>query len=93
VLTAIVYLGTRSRGEVSAADAEGGSEPESARAREQPHNFDAVALAIFVAPFAVVTTIGFVAVRWRRARGEETIPSDYDYRISRRRTTQSNAIA
>jgi solute:Na+ symporter, SSS family len=33
----------------------------------QPHKFDPVALSIFVALFALVTVIGFVAVRWRRA--------------------------
>src|SRR4051794_41212337 len=32
------------------------------------HDTDGVALAVFIALFAMVTVIGFVAARWRRAR-------------------------
>src|SRR4051794_22772130 len=32
------------------------------------HNTDGVALAVFIALFALVTVVGFVAARWRRAR-------------------------
>jgi SSS family solute:Na+ symporter len=34
----------------------------------QPHHFNPVALGIFVALFALVTVVGFIAVRWRRAK-------------------------
>ena len=33
-----------------------------------PHDVDAVALTVFVALFVLVTLIGFVAARWRRAK-------------------------
>src|SRR3954463_16464133 len=38
-----------------------------AAAIKEAHNTDAVALVVFIALFALVTILGFVAVRWRRA--------------------------
>ncbi|MEA2242115.1 MAG: hypothetical protein QOD24_1671, partial [Solirubrobacteraceae bacterium] len=34
----------------------------------EPHKTNATALTIFVALFALVTVLGFVAVRWRQAK-------------------------
>src|SRR5881394_3699939 len=38
-----------------------------AAAIKEAHNTDATALVVFIALFALVTVIGFLAVRWRRA--------------------------
>src|SRR3954449_7800395 len=38
-----------------------------AAAIKEAHDTDAVALVVFIALFALVTILGFVAVRWRRA--------------------------
>src|SRR5881398_2954748 len=38
-----------------------------AAAIKEAHDTDAVALVVFIALFALVTVIGFLAVRWRRA--------------------------
>src|SRR4051794_41831227 len=35
---------------------------------KEAHDTDAVALAVFIALFAFVTVLGFVAARWRRAK-------------------------
>src|SRR3954451_9039417 len=35
---------------------------------KEAHDTDAVALVVFVALFAFVTVLGFVAARWRRAK-------------------------
>src|SRR4051795_8439334 len=42
-----------------------------AAAIKEAHNTDATALVVFIALFALVTVIGFLAVRWRRAASLE----------------------
>src|SRR3954464_15401745 len=42
-----------------------------AAAIKEAHNTDATALVVFIALFALVTVVGFLAVRWRRAASLE----------------------